>query len=106
MARLIDADEAVKLLRGKCVAKYPSTFLMGIFASAAEIEQIPTVDAVPVVHGHWEDAHEIKSFRHTNIPVVKCSKCECYFCVNRSVSRGGIDSICLCSALNIATQNL
>lgn len=30
--------------------------------------------------GRWEDAHEIKSFRHTNIPVVKCSKCECYFC--------------------------
>ena len=40
----------------------------------------PTVDAVEVVHGKWEDAHEIKSFRHTNIPVVKCSKCECYFC--------------------------
>ncbi len=44
------------------------------------IADAPTVDAVEVVHGHWEDAHEIKSFRHTNIPVVKCSKCECYFC--------------------------
>lgn len=31
-------------------------------------------------HGRWEEAHEIKSFKHTNIPVVQCSKCECYFC--------------------------
>ena len=38
------------------------------------------VDAVEVVHGRWEDAYEIKSFRHTNIPVVQCSKCEVYFC--------------------------
>ena len=44
------------------------------------INNAPTIDAVEVVHGRWEDAHEIKSFRHTNIPVVKCSKCECYFC--------------------------
>ena len=47
--RLIDANEAVRLLRGKCVAKYPSSFLMGILASATEIEQSPTVDAVEVV---------------------------------------------------------
>ena len=44
------------------------------------IGKTPTVDAVEVVHGEWKDAHEIKSFRHTNIPVVQCSKCECYFC--------------------------
>ena len=30
--------------------------------------------------GRWEDKHEIKSFRHTNIPVVQCSECEVYFC--------------------------
>ena len=51
--RLIDAKEAVKLLRGKCVAKYPSTFLMGLLASASEVEQLPTVDAVEVVR--WKD---------------------------------------------------
>ena len=47
--RLIDANDAVKLLRGKCVAKYPNTFLLGILASASEVEQMPTVDAVEVV---------------------------------------------------------
>ena len=30
--------------------------------------------------GRWEEKHEIKSFKHTNIPVVQCSKCEVYFC--------------------------
>lgn len=47
--RLIDVNEAVKLLRGSCVARYPSTFLMGLFAAADEIAKLPTVDAVPVV---------------------------------------------------------
>lgn len=49
MARLIDADAAVKLLRGKCVAKYPLTFCTGLFAAADEISKLPTVDAVEVV---------------------------------------------------------
>ena len=44
--RMIDANDAVKLLRGKCVAKYPNSFLLGLLAAATEIEQSPTVDAV------------------------------------------------------------
>ena len=51
--RLIYLQDAVKLLRGKCVAKYPNSFLMGLLASATEIAQMPTVDAVEVVHGRW-----------------------------------------------------
>lgn len=46
--RLIDKMEAVKLLRGKCVAKYPCTFLMGLLAAATEIEKSPEVDSVEV----------------------------------------------------------
>lgn len=41
---LIDVDYAFKHLRGKCVAKYPSTFLCGLLAAADEIAQIPTID--------------------------------------------------------------
>ena len=67
--RLIDKMEAVKLLRGKCVAKYPNSFLMGLLASATEIEQMPTVEAVEVVHGRWiwgtSNHHEW----------MKCSEC-------------------------------
>lgn len=50
--RLIDANEAIRHLRGACVAKYPNTFMMGLFASADEIAKLPTVDAVEVVHGY------------------------------------------------------
>ena len=46
--RLIDANEAIQHLRGACVAKYPNTFMMGLFASADEIAKLPTVDAVEV----------------------------------------------------------
>ena len=68
--RLIDVNDAVKLLRGKCVAKYPSTFLVGIFASADEILKMPTVDAKPVVHGRWEPVDHDGSWR-----VDGCSVC-------------------------------
>ena len=51
--RLFDLDEAIKLLRGKCVAKYPTTFLVGLFAAADELSKLPEVDAKPVVHGRW-----------------------------------------------------
>lgn len=46
--RLFDKQEAIKLLRGKCVGKYPSTFMMGLFAAADEIEKLPETDAIPV----------------------------------------------------------
>ena len=32
------------------------------------------------VNGMWKQAGEIKSFKHTNIPVVECSKCGVCFC--------------------------
>lgn len=56
--RLIDVDEAFKLLRGKCVAKYPSTFSAGLVAAADEIAKAPTIEARPVVRGEWLLRHE------------------------------------------------
>lgn len=46
---LISRQAAIKLLRGKCVGKYPSTFMTGLFAAADEIDKLPAVDAVEVV---------------------------------------------------------
>lgn len=43
--RLIDADETAKKLRGECVAKFPGSFALGLYAAAAALEQMPTVDA-------------------------------------------------------------
>lgn len=51
--KLVYKEDAVKMLRGKCVAKYPNTFMMGLFAAADEIEKLPEVEAVSLVHGQW-----------------------------------------------------
>lgn len=42
--RLIDANAAMKLLGGEVIAKYPSTFTMGILASVREIDNMPTIE--------------------------------------------------------------
>lgn len=70
--RLIDADDALKLLRGKCVAKYPTTFSLGLFAAADELSKLPEADAVPVVHASWVDRWGGK---YAN-PHYECSKCK------------------------------
>jgi predicted RNA-binding Zn-ribbon protein involved in translation (DUF1610 family) len=44
------------------------------------IDDAPTVDAVEVVHGRWIDVRGIPSVNRKDVPVVKCSKCEIYFC--------------------------
>ena len=46
---LISRQAAIKLLRGECVAKYPSSFCFGLSAAADELSKLPTVDAVGVV---------------------------------------------------------
>ena len=68
MARLVDVDKAVKLFRGKCVAKYPSTFSFGLFAAADEVAKMETVDAAPAVHGRWIELSDME-------PYFKCSEC-------------------------------
>ena len=46
----------------------------------AVIDTAPAIESEPVRHGRWMDRPEIKSFKHTNIPVVECSKCGMIFC--------------------------
>lgn len=49
-----------------------------VFVSA--IINAPAADVSPVRHGRWVDKPLIKSFKHTNIPVVECSACGIDFC--------------------------
>ena len=44
------------------------------------IMDIPAANVAPVRHGRWVDKPLIKSFKHTNIPVVECSACGIDFC--------------------------
>jgi DNA-directed RNA polymerase subunit RPC12/RpoP len=48
MARLIDADALMDFIKGYRLGKIPKGELEW------KIENAPTVDAVPVVHGRWE----------------------------------------------------
>lgn len=46
---LISRSAQHKHLLGPCVAKYPSSFTMGLLAAAQELDAAPAVDAVEVV---------------------------------------------------------
>lgn len=53
MSEYIEREDAIRILRGRAVAKYPSSFTLGIFASADELKNIPAADVAQVRHGHW-----------------------------------------------------
>ena len=79
--RLIDANALKKYMCLKCNDEHsdePCEPSDCVFCNA--INDAPTVDAVEVVHGKWKDARFVRAYKATNVPVVQCSECECYFC--------------------------
>ena len=45
------------------------------------INEVPTANVAPVVHGRWQDYHFVKTDCPRNgFPTVKCSNCEIAFC--------------------------
>lgn len=54
MVEYIDREDAIRMLRGSAIAKYPLSFFFGIFASADELEKLPAADVAQVRHGRWE----------------------------------------------------
>lgn len=66
--RLIDADE---LLKNKVSNAYISRF---------EIENAPTIDAEPVVYGHWDLVDSDLGYRQ-----LRCSECSYERCVIDSI---------------------
>ena len=53
---------------------------IGVLKSRRIIRTLPPADVDTVWHGRWIDKPLIKSFKHTNIPVVECSECGIDFC--------------------------
>jgi hypothetical protein len=53
MDEYIKREDAIKHLRGACIAKYPLSFSYGIFASADEISKLPPADVVPKSEVDW-----------------------------------------------------
>lgn len=74
MAEYIEREATLKLLRGASIAKYPSTFGVGILAAVKEIVDIPAADVDPVVHGRWEEGVEIQTDTSTLYDYT-CSVC-------------------------------
>ena len=53
MDEYIEREDAIGMLRGSAIAKYPLSFSFGIFASADELEKLPAADVAPVRHWNW-----------------------------------------------------
>ena len=53
MARYIDRAEAIHILLVECLAKYPTSFALGIGAAAKALENMPPADVEEVWHGRW-----------------------------------------------------
>lgn len=53
-SRLIDANDLTDRLNHTTMVAYPNLF-PGLLAAVEIVDDSPTVDAVEVVHGQWED---------------------------------------------------
>ena len=50
----IEREAFLQRLLNDCVARYPSSFYIGLRVAAEEIGKQPTADVVEVRHGEWE----------------------------------------------------
>ena len=73
MARLIDADRALEIVRDQRIA-HPNAYHLTNYATLI-LREAPTVDAVPVVHGRWIlEAHDERVNYRWNV-TAECSEC-------------------------------
>lgn len=83
MGKLINVQRATQKLRGECVAKYPNSFMLGLFAAADELAKIPPVDAVEMPKGRpgdyleWDNGTGFRQIYHIH-SVMICEDCMRY----------------------------
>lgn len=70
MARLIDADRALKIVSEQGIV-HPNAYPLTNYATLI-LREAPTVDAVEVVHGRWIEHEETKEDAYSHH---KCSEC-------------------------------
>lgn len=63
MAKYIELEAALKLLRVSAVKKYPSSFYVGILAAAQEIENMPAADVVLVTCKIGDAVYGIRNYK-------------------------------------------
>lgn len=84
MARLIDANKAVKAVYDFCdneIGDSPDNYLIKGSDVLKLIESIPTVDAQPVVHGEWINVRRFHD---------DCYKADCSNCLETTIMDWGI----------------
>ena len=84
MSRLIDADEAIDYVNNLITVHrfyHPrsTTENFPISEVIAKINEVPTVDAVPVMHGHWEEK-EVFYDDNGNGVIAEWQSCRCSDC--------------------------
>lgn len=94
--RLIDANA----MRDDWLENGENEYIYDTNAVLESIDSQPTISAVPVVHGRWEDATEITA--GIRFPQTRCTACgkvywgyrtECYYCPNCGARMdGGADT--------------
>ena len=97
--RLVDADEAVKIIkryddRGLALDEV-TRVTDGI---AREIEEQPTVDAEPVRHGKWINEPPYKAADGTYRKAQICSECNSYFVSEGNTPYSNHPYCCECGA--------
>lgn len=80
--RLIDANallEEMDKFANPMPNKSGYEFLHGIATAITEIEDAPTVDAAPVVHGYWIDSKTVDHMGRVTGYGIDCSACDSVF---------------------------
>ena len=86
MERLIDADMLIKKLYSEKVKEVIG--LVGIAWAESLLNTLPTVDAVPVVHGRWIDEGAYVTAAYGSLDVYQCSNC------NQEITIDDYDNYC------------
>ena len=76
--RLIDANELVNHI-DCCVGESKDLISSVCIAIKCYVEQMPTVDAVEVVHGYWIDSRTVDHMGRITEHSIDCSVCNSVF---------------------------
>ena len=80
MSRYIKLSDAIKQIESlqDCYNGFSDTYDKACIIGA--LEEIPTVDAVPVVHGHWVNRNVINTDDAPDLLIEKWQEEECSVC--------------------------
>ena len=76
---LIDLKEAIEKVCENCCCDFEECKRIGFCVDYTNIERLPTVDAVEVVHGYWIDSTSVDHIGRIIEHSIDCSVCDSVF---------------------------